>query len=143
MSEMRPLAGEDVHGATATSVTTVWLPPELTAPTTARHAAREVAAQVREEVVAAIELVVSELVTNAVKHAGLQPTDRIQLVAERSKDQIRIEVWDAGSGFEAPKPEPVSLMRPSGWGLYLVDSLADRWGTTRDAGMRVWSEFDL
>jgi anti-sigma regulatory factor (Ser/Thr protein kinase) len=143
MSEMHPLSEQGVHSASAKSVTTVWLPPEVTALTTARRTAREAAARVREELVDAIELVVSELVTNAMKHAGLQPDDRIQLVAERSHDQIRIEVWDAGAGFEPPEPDPSLLMKPSGWGLYLVDRLSDRWGTSREAGTRVWSEFDL
>jgi anti-sigma regulatory factor (Ser/Thr protein kinase) len=143
VSEMPPLSQENPPGTESRSVTTIWLPPEVTALTTARQSAREVATQVRDEVVDAIELVVSELVTNSVKHAGLEPGDRIQLVAERSPDQIRIEVWDAGPGFEASKPESTALMRPSGWGLYLVDRLSDRWGTIRETGMRVWSEFDL
>ena len=144
MSEMHPLSEQGVHSASAKSVTTVWLPPEVTALTTARRMAREAAARVREELVDAIELVVSELVTNAVKHAGLRPDDRIQLVAERSHDQIRIEVWDAGAGFEPPdEPDPSPLMKPSGWGLYLVDRLSDRWGASREVGTRVWSEFDL
>jgi anti-sigma regulatory factor (Ser/Thr protein kinase) len=122
---------------------TVWLRPEITAPAAARRAADEVTGSAAFEIRSAVELVVSELVTNSVRHAGLEPHDRIGLVATRSPGGIRIEVWDAGPGFVPPAPEPTSLKRESGWGLYLVDRLADRWGVERGAGTRVWSEFDL
>ena len=122
---------------------TVWLPPGPGAPGSAREAARDVAAEAPQETGDAIQLVVSELVTNSLKHAGLTPKDRIGLVAQRSPGKIRIEVWDPGPGFDPPKLDSSLLMRPSGWGLYLVDRLADRWGVERGGGMRVWSEFDL
>jgi anti-sigma regulatory factor (Ser/Thr protein kinase) len=91
----------------------------------------------------AVELVVSELVTNCVKHAGLGPDDRIGLVAMRSRPFVRVEVWDGGPGFEPRVPTSASLSRETGWGLYLVDRLADRWGVEIGEGTRVWSEFDL
>ena len=54
---------------------------------------------------------------------------------------LRVEVHDPGGGFvpSAPSPDPA---RPSGWGLYLVAELADRWGVDSDERTRVWFELD-
>jgi anti-sigma regulatory factor (Ser/Thr protein kinase) len=87
-----------------------------------------------------LRLLVSELVTNAVRHAGLGRGDRIRLRVCVRERQVRVEVHDPGRGFEprAPKPDPA---RASGWGLYLVDELADRWGVDGlGRGTRVWFE---
>jgi len=120
------------------------LRPEPTAPAIARRAVNELAASAPLETRNAVELVVSELVTNSLKHAELGAEDRIGLVANRSRALIRVEVKDPGPGFEPPRPGPHPLiLRPSGWGLYLVGRLADRWGVDISTGTRVWSEFDL
>jgi anti-sigma regulatory factor (Ser/Thr protein kinase) len=89
-----------------------------------------------------VRLLVSELVTNAVRHAGLAPGDRIRLIVAVVAGSLRVEVHDPGSGFELrpPKPDPA---RASGWGLYLVEELADRWGMDGGApGTRIWFELD-
>lgn len=89
-----------------------------------------------------LRLLVSELVTNAVRHAGLARGDRIRLVVDVDGQIVRVEVHDPGRGFRprAPSPDP---SRPSGWGLYLVDELADRWGVDgAGPGTRVWFELD-
>jgi serine/threonine-protein kinase RsbW len=88
-----------------------------------------------------VRLLVSEVVTNAVRHANLGPGDTIGLVIEYAGPTLRIEVHDPGGGFvpTAPSPDPV---RPSGWGLFLVAELADRWGVDTDDRTLVWFEFD-
>jgi anti-sigma regulatory factor (Ser/Thr protein kinase) len=88
-----------------------------------------------------VRLLVSELVTNAVRHADLQADDEILLVVEVVEDALRVEVHDSGAGFvpSAPAPDPT---RPSGWGLYLVAELADRWGVDAEDRTRVWFEVD-
>jgi anti-sigma regulatory factor (Ser/Thr protein kinase) len=89
-----------------------------------------------------VRLLVSELVTNAVRHAGLASGDRIRLQAQLCGAVLRVEVFDPGTGFElrAPHPDPA---RTSGWGLYLVEELSDRWGIDgAGAGTRVWFELD-
>jgi hypothetical protein len=51
-------------------------------------------------------------------------------------------VHDPGTGFElrAPVPDPA---RASGWGLYLVEELSDRWGMDGlGPGTRIWFELD-
>jgi anti-sigma regulatory factor (Ser/Thr protein kinase) len=88
-----------------------------------------------------VRLLVSELVTNAVRHADLADSDVIGLVVELDGDALRVEVHDPGGGFvpSAPSPDPI---RPSGWGLYLVAELADRWGVDSDDRTLVWFELD-
>jgi anti-sigma regulatory factor (Ser/Thr protein kinase) len=86
-------------------------------------------------------LLVSELVTNAIRHAGLDPDDMIKLVVVTGERVLRIEVCDPGPGFELAEPVP-DPARPSGWGLYLVRELSDRWGVERNEETRVWFELD-
>jgi len=88
-----------------------------------------------------VRLLVSELVTNAVRHANLTPGDVILLVIDVQDRRLRVEVHDPGGGFvpRAPAPDPT---RPSGWGLYLVAELADRWGVDSDDRTLVWFEVD-
>ena len=88
-----------------------------------------------------VRLLVSELVTNAVRHANITPGDVILLVIDLEDSILRVEVHDPGGGFipRAPAPDPA---RPSGWGLYLVEELADRWGVDSDERTLVWFELD-
>jgi hypothetical protein len=58
-----------------------------------------------------------------------------------TESTVRVEVADRGEGFE-PVPRDADRSRPGGWGLYLVDQLADRWGVARDQMNRVWFEMD-
>jgi anti-sigma regulatory factor (Ser/Thr protein kinase) len=88
-----------------------------------------------------IRLLVSELVTNSVRHAGMGSGDRVGLKVKVSDGAVRVEVADRGPGFEAGQPLP-SLYQDSGWGLYLVEQIADRWGVTQDGGTCVWFELD-
>lgn len=108
----------------------------------ARHALDELLPQLGRTQLQDVQLLVSELVTNAVRHARLSSRDAIGLLVELSERALRVEVRDAGPGFEpeaSPQPDPTRL---SGWGLFLVEELADRWGVELDAGTRVWFELD-
>jgi len=85
-----------------------------------------------------LRLLVTELITNAVRHAGCRTW--IELGVEVYPDSVRAEVLDCGSGFQPPeRPEP-HRDRTGGWGLCLVDQLADRWGVAPDDVTRVWFE---
>jgi anti-sigma regulatory factor (Ser/Thr protein kinase) len=89
-----------------------------------------------------VQLLVSELVTNAVRHAGIAAGAPINLLIDTGDGRLRVEIADGGSGFEpdAPEPDPT---RASGWGLYLVEQLADRWGVEpADPGTLIWFEID-
>ena len=107
----------------------------------ARRALGEVSDHLTPRRLEDAQLLVSELVTNAIRHAGLDEADTIKLVVETGDRALRIEVCDSGRGFEISEPEP-DPTRPSGWGLYLVRELSDRWGVDRGGQTRVWFELD-
>jgi anti-sigma regulatory factor (Ser/Thr protein kinase) len=107
----------------------------------ARRALGEVSDHLSPRRLEDAQLLVSELVTNAIRHAGLGDDDEIRLVVVAGDRALRIEVCDPGRGFEAAEPDP-DPGRPSGWGLYLVRELSDRWGVERNQQTRVWFELD-
>jgi anti-sigma regulatory factor (Ser/Thr protein kinase) len=83
------------------------------------------------------ELLVSELVTNAVRVAR----DHIQLQLIRV-DKLLVEVSD--DNHNLPSLEPAESMDERGRGLHLVSKLSERWGTARKAvGKVVWFELGL
>jgi anti-sigma regulatory factor (Ser/Thr protein kinase) len=83
-----------------------------------------------------LRLLVTELVSNSVRHANAQ-TVVLRVLVGRSV--VLTEVTDEGPGFDpALAPEPDS---ESGWGLFLVERLADRWGVKHGPqDTRVWFE---
>lgn len=85
-------------------------------------------------------LLVSELVTNSVRHACTGgPVLALRL--ETAGAWLRIEVHDADPRW--PQPCTPTGLEESGFGLVLVDSLADRWGVCETAtGKAVWAELD-
>jgi two-component sensor histidine kinase len=83
-------------------------------------------------------LLVSEVVTNAIRHAGAGDEARIVLAARLTVDWARIEVRDSGPGFD-----PDVRHGAPGFGLRMVDMLAARWGVdSDDQSTRVWFEVD-
>ena len=86
-----------------------------------------------------IVLAVSELVTNAVTH-GRGP---VALTLGANNDRVRVDVEDQGGGTPVlPPPDPQH--RGGGWGLRLVDTLADDWGVdTLGHRTTVWFEHRL
>lgn len=87
-----------------------------------------------------VVLLISELVTNSVRHAGLDATQPLQLSVQTDGDTVRVAVRDPGPGFEPPPPPP-NPAHVGGWGLVLVDQLAERWGIEHDGEANVvWCE---
>ena len=87
-------------------------------------------------------LLVSELVSNSVRHAGLGDDERIRVRAHTDDDCARIEVCDGGRSGQVPaKRQQHDVLEPGGLGLVLVDEMADRWGVhRRDHETCVWFE---
>ena len=104
-----------------------------------REARQRVRAQIaaRERVEDAI-LLVSELVTNAVKYAPEE--GEIRLILGHDGDTMRVTVHDPGLG-PLPEMRAEDDPEPGGHGLRLVDAVADRWGVERGS-TRVWFELD-
>ena len=85
------------------------------------------------------ELLLSELVSNAVKYGG---DGDIEVTFERYDGRFRTEVVDQGDGFRAIVRERGGVDAPGGWGLPLVQTLSDRWGA-HEGSTHVWFEFAL
>jgi anti-sigma regulatory factor (Ser/Thr protein kinase) len=116
--------------------------PDVHAPVVARRALERFSSQLENDVVERSRLVITEVVTNAVKHAGLTATQRIDLEIGLADDLLRIEITDDGPGFELAVGRRGRDDGSGGWGLFLVDRLTDRWGVDFRHSTRVWCEFD-
>jgi anti-sigma regulatory factor (Ser/Thr protein kinase) len=115
------------------------LAPTARAPAQARRAVERLAGRLRPHEHQALQLLVSELVTNSVRHAELHPKQAIELEIRVRPDAVRVTVTDPGRGF-VPPTAPPSPDQPTGWGLFLVQRVADRWGVRRDGQNEVWFE---
>ena len=118
----------------------VSLATEPTAPGIGRRSIEVIQSFADSAVVDDVKLLVSELITNSVKHAAAGVGGRIDLVVEVLEDTVLVSVRDTGGGFEHRPRRRGS--RRSGWGLFLVQELSDRWGIERlaDEGTAVWFE---
>lgn len=78
-------------------------------------------------------LVVSELVSNSVRHSD---SENIDLTVQAKDGHIRVEVTDGGPGFTRETP------RGEGLGLTIIEKLSDRWGLVSDHRFTVWAELN-
>lgn len=84
-------------------------------------------------------LCLSELVTNAIQHPDAAPTEQLEVEMVLGDDALRIEVVDPGAGFQ---PGPPTEGSERGWGLFIVDQLATRWGTLPGDRTAIWFEVE-
>jgi anti-sigma regulatory factor (Ser/Thr protein kinase) len=89
-----------------------------------------------------LKLLVSELVTNVVRHASTRRGECLSLTLRLGDDDVRVEVADGDARPFDPTPAP-DPDRGRGYGLFLVESLSSRWGVEQDNGTRVWFELEL
>ena len=112
----------------------------LSAPRRARTIARDsLGAMVDDRRRNDLLVLVTELVTNAVRHAGVGPAETLVVHLAAATDVIRVEVCDSGPGFAPVVREPGPV---GGFGMPLLRALSDRWGVSVDAGTCVWFEMD-
>jgi anti-sigma regulatory factor (Ser/Thr protein kinase) len=94
---------------------------------------------VGEQVLNDMRLLVSELVTNSVRHADRNGSSAVELEVSVSDTRVLVRVTDNGPGFEAnprgPEDDP-----GSGWGLFLVEQISARWGVEVNGTTQVWFE---
>ena len=115
------------------------LPSGAKAARQARKAVDELRNDLDTEVLEDVRLLVTELVTNSVRHAD-QPTEGwVHLKIATDPERVRVEVSDPGAGFE-PSRRDRPITEGSGWGLFLVDKVADRWGVDCNGTTKVWFE---
>jgi anti-sigma regulatory factor (Ser/Thr protein kinase) len=108
--------------------------------TAARLALAELEDKLEPSVAFDVRLLVSELVTNSVQHAQVAAEDSIVLSVSFTDEVVRVAVRDEGPGFKPPASPPPDDA-DAGWGLFLVEQLADAWGVEADT-KSVWFEIE-
>jgi anti-sigma regulatory factor (Ser/Thr protein kinase) len=110
------------------------------APERARSWIESAASWLPAELESTLLLLTCELVNNAVRHGGAGEDQVIELeLSSLDASRVRVQVSDPGVGFEHT-PRDAPLDEEGGWGLVLIESMAENWGFDRDTGTRVWFE---
>lgn len=89
-----------------------------------------------------VELLVSELVTNSLRHSDAPHSLHLDVSMRLSSECLHVEVEDPGTGAAIPV-RPKAGSGESGYGLFLVDRIASRWGADLGTTTCVWFEIDL
>jgi anti-sigma regulatory factor (Ser/Thr protein kinase) len=132
----------DLTGRRPVSTSSRVVSSHATAFVEARRFVRESVGPVPRRIVDDAILLTSELVTNAVRHAGHDDQDEIEVTVSVDARVLRITVRDRGPGFDPEAVVPRS--DEGGWGLDLLRRLSSRWSVDRgSAGTDVWFEIDL
>jgi anti-sigma regulatory factor (Ser/Thr protein kinase) len=113
------------------------LPRDGMAAALARSALAEIDGHV-EDIADRLAVLTTELVTNAVRHGR----GAIRLCVAFADGLIRVEVQDDGDCFVAADALAIEGTSAGGFGLKIVEAVADRWGVHRSRGV-VWAELDL
>jgi serine/threonine-protein kinase RsbW len=124
-----------------TADTILRLPSVLESVPEARHLANEYASSLMApEQLANLDLALTELVANAVRHSG--SSEQIIIALTPKAGYLCVRVTDGGNGL-VPRPGAMATEPGAGYGLFLVEQLTRRWGMTReDDRTRVWFELD-
>ena len=100
------------------------------------------ATQLADATASILVLLTSEVVSNAVRHAGMSETQEV-VVRFLDGDQLRVEVLDEGPGYDPTTKRAADRGSTDGWGLVLIDRLASAWGVETEGGRnKVWFELD-
>ena len=92
-----------------------------------------------EELERKLVMLISELVNNSVVHGEASERDVIEIEVRATPDGVRAQVSDSGPAF-APRGRTKGIEEPGGWGLVLVERVAQRWGVERSERTSVWFE---
>jgi anti-sigma regulatory factor (Ser/Thr protein kinase) len=105
------------------------LPSTVEAPALGRQALDEMLADAPRQTLQDAQLLLTEVLTNAIRHAGLGDHDHVSVLIRESGGAVDVEVANRGNGFD-PRGSARSD-RGAGWGLMLLDRLAEDWGVRR------------
>jgi len=106
------------------------------APGEARRALEELGAALETEIFQDLRIVVTELVSNTVRHWGARPGDSVQLKVQLGADRVRVEVLHEGDRYRRAPP----AVGGHGIGMLMIERLASRWGVERGPGTKMWVE---
>lgn len=115
---------------------------DIHAPAAARSAVADfLADRLAPAVLDNAQLLVTELVTNSVRHSGMPATADVIVRVEITPAIVRLDVKDPGRGG-AIAPHPPDPQTGGGFGLNIVQALSDRWGVEHAAHGRtqVWAQ---
>jgi anti-sigma regulatory factor (Ser/Thr protein kinase) len=85
-----------------------------------------------------MRLLVTELVTNGVRHGSERGP--VEVAVALADEKVRVEVTDCGRGFNPPDAPMPRDDGSGGWGLQLVDRVATTWGVNVTNRTCVWFE---
>ncbi len=89
-----------------------------------------------------VVLVLSEIVSNALKHARPLPSGKVRVRWTVRSDGVDVDVTDGGGGTR-PRITTPSMSATGGRGLGIVNDLSQEWGVVEDgAESRVWARLD-
>ena len=127
----------------ATKTVSFWVPGGTRAAGVARRSVLSVQAGLPGAIRHRLALLLSELVTNAIQHGGATAHENVQVRLASSPERVRVEVFDPGATNGAGPSDRVE--EGGGYGLLLVDRLADEWGreNTESGGTLAWFELSL
>lgn len=138
---MSPSAASGADAGSVVGVeASVALAPEAASAGTARSLVEDTLRTWQcDELLDDVRVVVSELVSNVVRHAGTG----LVVLLEMHPDRLRVAVSDHADGDVVVR-EADPERDTGGRGLRIVESLSDRWGVSRDGGGKtVWAEWRL
>jgi anti-sigma regulatory factor (Ser/Thr protein kinase) len=115
------------------------LPPDVSAPAFARRTVHDLLAALPDPLCAQLSLVASELVTNVLRHCSATDAEATLTLA-LAPDRVTLAVTDAGSGFDPD--ERRTATGAGGWGLQVLDAIADRWWVECNGRTTVTCEID-
>jgi anti-sigma regulatory factor (Ser/Thr protein kinase) len=115
------------------------LDPDVGAASRARDALAQLDGHLENRQLEDIRLLVTELITNSVRHADSGTDEPVRLEVSVRDDRVFVAVEDGGNGF-TPRARTDDSSDEGGWGLYLVDQVSERWGVDADSRTRVWLE---
>jgi anti-sigma regulatory factor (Ser/Thr protein kinase) len=123
-------------------MSSVSVPHARSSVSTARHAladeldANGVGTPMRDDAV----LVLSELVSNAIKHAAPLPSGNISVCWDLQRDRLHLEITDGGA-LTRPQAAVAGVSSLGGRGLDIVRTICSEWGVTEDGNaVTVWAD---
>jgi anti-sigma regulatory factor (Ser/Thr protein kinase) len=115
------------------------LPAKAVAPSIARGTLDPLQSRLSEDTYYVVQLLVTELITNSLRHAEFSESDAIDIQVDVDDRRTHVAVCDPG-GDDLPRLLEQDLESTGGRGLFLVDAMADQWGVRTNSRTCVWFE---